>query len=111
MQVVAPAERGDDAALVEAFISHSPDERLVNSGRFSDMTAPHGAREIVKSLESDGKARFTVTYRIRDWLISRQRYWGTPIPVIYCVATASCPCRPTSCRCCSPSTVDYRAAA
>ena len=107
VQVVAPAEPGDDAALIEAFISHSADERLVNSGRFSGMTAPHGAREIVKSLESDGKAKFTVTYRIRDWLISRQRYWGTPIPVIYCDRDGIVPVPDSQLPVLLPETVDY----
>jgi leucyl-tRNA synthetase len=48
------------------------------------MSAVDGGREIVEELAKHGKARFTVGYRQRDWLISRQRYWGTPIPIIYC---------------------------
>ena len=57
---------------------------MVNSGRFDGLPAEEGGRRIVEWLAETGKARAAVSYRLRDWLISRQRYWGTPIPVIYC---------------------------
>ncbi|HVA86211.1 MAG TPA: class I tRNA ligase family protein, partial [Candidatus Saccharimonadales bacterium] len=107
VQVVAPAEPGDEVTLVEAFVSHSRDERLLNSGRFSGMAAPHGAREIVKWLEAQGRAKFTVIYRVRDWLISRQRYWGTPIPVIYCDRDGIVPVPDDQLPVLLPETVDY----
>ncbi len=82
VQVVAPAdgEPGGEGA----FVAHSENERLVNSGEFSGMSAPEGGRAIVERLEGDGKGAFTVSYRIRDWGFSRQRYWGCPIPIVYC---------------------------
>ena len=63
---------------------------LVNSGDFSDMHAQEGGRAIVERLEQTGNGKPAVTYRLRDWLISRQRAWGTPIPVVYCQADPSC---------------------
>ncbi len=58
--------------------------RLVNSGQFTGMTSREAFRKIGEFLESTGQGRFTVKYKLRDWLISRQRYWGTPIPMIHC---------------------------
>ena len=57
---------------------------LVNSGEFDGLPAPEGGRRIVESLESQGRGGFTVNYRLRDWGFSRQRYWGCPIPIVYC---------------------------
>jgi leucyl-tRNA synthetase len=60
------------------------DGRLLNSGRFDGMPAEEGARAIVAALEEDGRGKATVNYRLRDWSVSRQRYWGCPIPFIHC---------------------------
>jgi leucyl-tRNA synthetase len=57
---------------------------LVHSGKFSGMTNTNAMDDITKYLEKKGWGEKTVQYKIRDWLISRQRYWGTPIPIIYC---------------------------
>jgi leucyl-tRNA synthetase len=70
----------------EAFVAHSEGERLVNSGEFSGLPAPEGAKAIVAWLEERGLGRATVNYRLRDWLLSRQRYWGCPIPIVHCGA-------------------------
>src|ERR1043166_6031425 len=58
--------------------------RLVNSGPFSELSAAEGVKAIVAWLEREGHGRGEVRYRLHDWCISRQRYWGPPIPIIYC---------------------------
>ena len=68
----------------EAFVEHTPDEVLINSGRFSGMPAEEGSRAIVEWLAERDLAEAAINYRLHDWCISRQRYWGPPIPVIYC---------------------------
>ena len=69
----------------------SPDELpyceygvMVNSGKFDGMSSEEGKVAVVKWLEEQGKGELKTNYRLRDWLISRQRYWGCPIPVIHC---------------------------
>ena len=81
-QVVEPAD--GDAPEDAAFVEHTGDERLVNSGEFTGLPAPEGMERIVRWLDLEGRGHVSVNYRLRDWLLSRQRYWGCPIPVVYC---------------------------
>lgn len=60
------------------------DGKLVNSEGFNGLTVTEGKKAITEYLEKNGKGNFKTTYRLRDWLISRQRYWGAPIPIIHC---------------------------
>jgi leucyl-tRNA synthetase len=60
------------------------DGPMVNSGRFDGLHNREAYERIVDWLEEDGKGRRSVNYRLRDWLLSRQRYWGCPIPILYC---------------------------
>lgn len=57
---------------------------LVNSGKYTDMTVAQAADAIVSDLQEMNHGTSKINYRLRDWLVSRQRYWGAPIPVIYC---------------------------
>jgi leucyl-tRNA synthetase len=66
------------------YVPHSENERLVDSAQFTGLSADEGKREIVAWLESRGLGKPKVGYRLRDWLLSRQRYWGCPIPIVYC---------------------------
>jgi len=63
----------------------------VNSGRFDGLPNEDGKQAIASYVESKGRGNRTVSYRIRDWLISRQRYWGTPIPIIHCQKCGAVP--------------------
>jgi leucyl-tRNA synthetase len=60
------------------------DGPMVNSGRFDGMNNRDAFRQIVEWLESEGRGKPAVNYKLRDWLLSRQRYWGCPIPIIHC---------------------------
>ncbi|CAN5653729.1 leucine--tRNA ligase [soil metagenome] len=82
---VVAAPGTEDEQLDGAFIAHTEGERLVDSGSLTGMSAPDGARAITETLRERGLGQSAVTYRLRDWLISRQRAWGTPIPVVYCL--------------------------
>ena len=60
------------------------DGPMVNSGRFDGLNNREAYDQIVDWLESEGQGTRSVNYRLRDWLLSRQRYWGCPIPMLYC---------------------------
>ena len=64
--------------------AYSAPGKMVNSGKYDGMTNEEGGQAIVDSLAQEGKGHATTNFRLRDWLISRQRFWGAPIPMIYC---------------------------
>ena len=105
--VAAPGTEADDE-MADAYVAHATGERLVNSDGFDGMSADEGGKAIVEKLAAEGKAEPTVTYRLRDWLISRQRYWGTPIPVIYCERDGIVPVPDEDLPVRLPEQVDYR---
>ena len=64
---------------------------LVNSGQFNGMESPKAREAIAQYLEEKGMGGKRISYRLKDWGISRQRYWGAPIPIIYCRPVWHCP--------------------
>src|SRR6266545_4894288 len=79
--VIVPVD-GSEPEL--PYVAKSEEAKLADSAQFSGLPAPEGEKQIVASLGERGRGRRAVSYRLRDWLISRQRYWGCPIPVIHC---------------------------
>ncbi|HEX7255749.1 MAG TPA: class I tRNA ligase family protein, partial [Gaiellaceae bacterium] len=88
--MAVPAHDERDREFAETFalpIREVIDEEcglLVNSGEFTGLPVEEGRRKIVEWLEEQGRGRQAVSYRLRDWSFSRQRYWGAPIPIVYC---------------------------
>ena len=57
---------------------------MINSAQFNGVRSDEGITKVIKYLEENNFGKGKINYRLRDWLISRQRYWGTPIPIIHC---------------------------
>ncbi|MBA2441304.1 MAG: leucine--tRNA ligase [Rubrobacter sp.] len=85
--VIAPPG-WDGGELAEAYPGEGT---MVNSGGFDGLSAEEGKERVTGWLEERGTGHAAVTYRLRDWLISRQRYWGTPIPIVHCAACGTVP--------------------
>jgi len=83
VRVVADEDDNEHTPLDAAFTENVAG-RIVNSAQFDGMPVPEAKRAITEWLASRGAGRPVVNYRLHDWCISRQRYWGPPIPIIYC---------------------------
>jgi len=88
VQVIVPL----DSATVEPHdVPYEEEGRLIASGDFSGMSSTRAKEAIAERLASLGRGGKSVSYKLRDWLISRQRYWGTPIPIVYCASCGEVP--------------------
>ena len=81
IKVIDGTENVDDDDVIDFY---SGEGKLINSGDFDGMPTSEAREQVVAWLESQGVGHSQITYKMRDWLISRQRYWGAPIPIIHC---------------------------
>ena len=90
----------------EAYVG---DGTLYNSGFLDGLGVPDAKRRVIEELEAKGVGEGVTTYRLRDWGVSRQRYWGCPIPVVHCPACGVVPVRPEDLPVALPEDVDFAA--
>ncbi len=82
--VIRPPEAGKGEGTPEFTLPYTGEGVMINSDEFNGLYSADGVGRITEKLREQGCGQFKIGYRLRDWLISRQRYWGAPIPVIYC---------------------------
>ena len=80
--IVPPGENAGETPVPQA--AYTEPGTMVNSGSFDGVASTEGKSAIIQYAEKEGFGKARVQYRLRDWLISRQRYWGAPIPIIHC---------------------------
>lgn len=90
IRIVVQLEGGelDPGTMTEAFAG---DGTVVNSGQFNGLSTPEAKEKMADYIQQKGLGERKVNFRLRDWLISRQRYWGAPIPIIYCEQCGAVP--------------------
>lgn len=103
-QVISP-DGSSDPDLTEAFTEEGI---MINSGKFSGMASVKGKRDITAYLEENKIGRADINYKLKDWLISRQRYWGAPIPVVYCEKCGIVPVAESDLPVLLPHDVDFK---
>jgi leucyl-tRNA synthetase len=87
-RVIAPQTGDYENELSEAFSEYGV---LINSGEWSEKTSDEAKREMTEFAKENGFGEAATTYRLRDWGVSRQRFWGAPIPIIYCQTCGTVP--------------------
>ncbi|MFA4835856.1 MAG: leucine--tRNA ligase, partial [Dehalococcoidia bacterium] len=102
--VIAP-EGWNSEAFIQAYEGAGT---MANSGQFDGLTSEEGKKAIIKFLEGKGYGKGAITYRLRDWLISRQRYWGAPIPMVYCPRCGIVPVAEKDLPVCLPEDAEFK---
>ncbi|MCY4041372.1 MAG: leucine--tRNA ligase [Gammaproteobacteria bacterium] len=105
-QVISPTSKTHEVDLSHsAFTAHGV---LINSPGFDGLKSADAIEAIADALESRGAGRRRITYRLRDWLVSRQRYWGCPIPMIHCKSCGVVPVPESDLPVVLPTNVEFR---
>lgn len=101
--------KGKELKVEDMTTAHPAEGVLVNSGEFSGMESTKALQAIIEFVEKQGVGKRKINYRLRDWLVSRQRYWGNPIPFIYCEQCGLVPVPEKDLPVLLPENVDFRA--
>jgi len=99
---------GEKIELETMDTAYVEDGVMYNSGSFTGLSSLEGRKQIAEHLEKIEQGRQRITYRLRDWLISRQRYWGAPIPIVYCDKCGALPVPDESLPVMLPLNVEFR---
>jgi len=104
--VIQPKDKEDSSDIIE--VAFDEEGIMVNSGQFNGLPSAKALQDIIDYLVKKGSGKREINYRLRDWLISRQRYWGAPIPIIYCSDCGMVPVPEEDLPVLLPEDVDFR---
>ena len=104
LKVILEKGKSAEDKLDEAFTDQGT---MVHSGKYNGLSSKEGAQQIGDDLQEKKQARWTIQYKLRDWLVSRQRYWGAPIPIIYCDSCGEVPVPQADLPVLLPNDVDF----
>jgi leucyl-tRNA synthetase len=105
---IRPPDGRDDADIRALRVCYEDLGVLYDSGEFDGLTSEAARVKIAEKLAEQGKGRLVTKFRLRDWLVSRQRYWGAPIPIIYCDRCGTMPVPEEDLPVLLPDDVDFR---